>query len=614
MRILLTGATGFIGRAVLAELTAHGHDVYALIRSRSRLYDVMKRLPSSSLQYIIPILGDLTRPRLGVSAADYERIAEADIILHAGGPMNIQLHAFEAEQAFLIPARSLADLAVRIQQGKGLKQFIHLVGYMSPYNEENALEDLDDTLLHAPPYERYKFLADGHIRKVLHTHAITLSTVNPSVVIGDSVTGMTEQLGGLGILVDAVRRGLMPVAPGGNRYWLPAVHVDHVASFAAKLVRTEPIASDTYYLLDRQSDSYTMHEWIGMIAAVLHTRRPIGSLPPAFIQSLLRSGLGHRFGIPPESMSFIVNRDFPVSSKAAIEQLHGMRTSVVRDTLPYVIADVDYRLSHPTYTVSESFAQQRRAQLITLERSGSSPGKDNRPAIIFLHGTFSNADRFIPIAEQLADYPTVLVDLPGFGRSPSLRPIGASRIEDDIDAVIELILEHKKPVVLIGHSFGGLIAAKVMERIEPFITKLILLQPVLAPRSGKYRVAAVTKRVLKRIKPASIVNELRKGGDFQESNDRRQQYVGAVMRDLRSPRIRHANAAVMSLLTQPGTFDLQPQTWDAEKVKIILGSRDESYKLPASCRRFQIVSLPYGHQFPIEAPLPAGEWIRRLIP
>ena len=37
MRVLLAGATGYIGQAVLQELIAEGHDIVALVRSCRRL-------------------------------------------------------------------------------------------------------------------------------------------------------------------------------------------------------------------------------------------------------------------------------------------------------------------------------------------------------------------------------------------------------------------------------------------------------------------------------------------------------------------------------------------------------------------------------------------------
>jgi nucleoside-diphosphate-sugar epimerase/pimeloyl-ACP methyl ester carboxylesterase len=605
MKIFLTGATGFIGKALLAEIAAQGHEVYALVRDLARFRLAVAQLPSEASQAVVPIAGDLTQPRLGMKPDDYERIAEVDLIIHAGGPMNIRLSAAEAESSFLHPAKELAELAARIHRTKGLKQFIHIVGFMSPYNEENALTIQDAVLQHAPPYERSKFQADAYLRQAFHKHGIPLSTVNPSVVIGDSVTGRTEQLGGLGILVDGVRRNLMPLAPGGDKYWLPMVHLDHVVAFIVNLVRTEGVNSNTYYLLDSKSDSPSMNELTGAIADELRVMRPIGSVPPALLKAALGAGIGERLGVPSESMNFIVNRDFPIHSKTAIEDNHGKRTTLIRGTLPFVIADLDYRLSQPDTSSSGELIQKRRSKLVTLEREGKGP------AVVLLHGTFSGSDRFVPLAQQLKDHRTILVDLPGFGRTPISR--GSSFIEDCVAAVTELILELEEPVVLAGHSLGGLIAAKVMERIESRIRKLVLLQPVLQPLSAKYKHPAITKTVLQLMKPSTFSNELRKGGDFLEGSETLERYVAATIRELRSPRIRHTNAWAMSLLTRAHSFELKPDTWNRDKVHILRGERDDAFRLPEPFRRFDVDSLPYGHQFPIEAPTQTAQWFRSTI-
>ncbi|MFC0215100.1 alpha/beta fold hydrolase [Paenibacillus chartarius] len=605
MKIFLTGATGFIGKALLATVTSQGYEVYALVRDLPRFRQAVAQLPLSVSQAVVPIAGDLSQPRLGLSSANYERVSDTDMIIHAGGPMNIRLGAAEAERAFLHPAKELAELAVRIHRNKGLKQFIHLVGFMSPYDEANALTDQDAALGHAPPYERSKFQADAYLRQALYQHSIPLSTVNPSVVIGDSLTGMTEQLGGLGILVDAVRRNLMPLVPGGDRYWLPMVHLDHVASFVANLVSTENISSDTYYLLDPRSGSPTMRELIRTIATELRTMQPIGSVPPRLLKAALGAGIGERLGIPSESLNFIVDRDFPVRSKTDIEEKHGERTSLAKDTLPFVIADLDYRLTHPQSAVPEPFMQKRRSKVVTLEREGEGP------PVVLLHGAFSSADRLVPVAERLNGHRTILIDLPGFGRSPVSR--GSSLIEDCVEAVTALIAQLEEPVVLAGHSFGGLIAAKVMERIEPRIRKLALLQPVLHPLSLKYRSSALTGTILKRLKSSAFGSELRKGGDFPEGGELMEGYVAATIRELRSPRIRHTNAWAMSLLTRTRSFELRPETWNRDKVLMLRGERERAFFLPEPFRRFDIHSLPYGHQFPIEAPLPTADWLRSAI-
>src|SRR3954451_18782485 len=91
----VTGATGFIGRHLLAELLKRDATIYALVRegSRGRLDDVAERLGAGDR--IKPVLGDLSREGLGIEgfdeqidhffhlAAIYDMTADEDSMMRA---------------------------------------------------------------------------------------------------------------------------------------------------------------------------------------------------------------------------------------------------------------------------------------------------------------------------------------------------------------------------------------------------------------------------------------------------------------------------------------------------------------------------------------------------
>lgn len=85
------------------------------------------------------------------------------------------------------------------------------------------------------PYERTKFLADLCIRHQALAVGYPLSVINPPTVVGSSKTGSTEQIAGLGLLVMSMRRGLMPVIPGGKGYRLPLISNDELAKFIVQV-------------------------------------------------------------------------------------------------------------------------------------------------------------------------------------------------------------------------------------------------------------------------------------------------------------------------------------------------------------------------------------------
>src|SRR5689334_11390705 len=63
MRIFLTGATGYIGAAVLDALVRGGHDVTALVRNNEKARNVAKRGGH-------PVIGNLAEPESYRGAAD----------------------------------------------------------------------------------------------------------------------------------------------------------------------------------------------------------------------------------------------------------------------------------------------------------------------------------------------------------------------------------------------------------------------------------------------------------------------------------------------------------------------------------------------------------------
>lgn len=76
----------------------------------------------------------------------------------------------------------------------------------------------------------------------------------------------------------------------------------------------------------------------------------------------------------------------------------------------------------------------------------------------------------------------VAVDLPGCGHSDPPR-------EDGLAATVDHLLQYlpklsEEPLDLVGHGFGGYLAASLAARAPDRIGRLILVDPLLPPRSG----------------------------------------------------------------------------------------------------------------------------------
>ena len=98
-------------------------------------------------------------------------------------------------------------------------------------------------------------------------------------------------------------------------------------------------------------------------------------------------------------------------------------------------------------------------------------------AVVMLHGWGSNITLFENSARFVAEkYLVVAPDMPGFGETPE--PPHAWNVDDYTDFVIEFIKKlGLKRVILLGHSFGGRVIIKLVNRKNlPFeVTRLILV-------------------------------------------------------------------------------------------------------------------------------------------
>ena len=116
MNYFVTGATGFIGRHLLAELLKRDGTIYVLVRegSQERLAELaegwaggVRVTPGAAEGRIVAVPGDLSKPGLGVEGFD-ERI---DHLFHLAAVYDVEADEEAAERANIDGTRHVVEFA-----------------------------------------------------------------------------------------------------------------------------------------------------------------------------------------------------------------------------------------------------------------------------------------------------------------------------------------------------------------------------------------------------------------------------------------------------------------------------------------------------------------------
>lgn len=241
MRVFVTGASGYIGRALCRRLVADGHEVRALVRAASRTAPLVEAGAT-------PFLGDVTD-----RASMREGMSGAELVVHAAADLDLVGPAGRMEEVNVGGSENVASLAWKL----GVSRFLS-IGSVACWggSPEDGTPATEDTPVLAPPtrYGATKRRGDEVVR-AWAGRGLKVLTVHPSLVYGppgkkEGANALLRQLdlGRFPALIGADRRtswiflddlieGILRVIergePGGA--WLMAGEIASVAEVAARI-------------------------------------------------------------------------------------------------------------------------------------------------------------------------------------------------------------------------------------------------------------------------------------------------------------------------------------------------------------------------------------------
>lgn len=117
---------------------------------------------------------------------------------------------------------------------------------------------------------------------------------------------------------------------------------------------------------------------------------------------------------------------------------------------------------------------------ITLQPAAAQASK---PVIVLVHGAFQDATGWAPVTKALEAKGYTAIAVEWAGRGADKTAFKDITLDNYRDAVVAVIRQQDQPVILVGHSFGGMVISAVAEAVPDRIRTLVYLAAYL-PRNG----------------------------------------------------------------------------------------------------------------------------------
>ncbi len=391
MSYFVTGATGFIGRYLVSNLLKRKGAVHVLVRKGSeKKLDAIAAKMGWDRKRIVPVTGDLSKPRLGLSAAQVKALSgKVQHFFHLAAIYDMSADAASQQVANIDGTRHAIELAAAVKAGCfHHTSSIAAAGLYPGVFREDMFEEAEGL---KDPYLRTKHESEGIVRKECK---VPFRIYRPSMVIGHSKTGEMDKIDGpyyLFTLIKKMREALPQWVPtlgieGGR---LNVVPVDFVADAMDHIAHKRGLDGQCFHLVDPEpmrfgelmntfcraahAPEMTMRLDARMLAVVPGAvRSAVTNLPPVkrFTNMVLRD-----LKIPPATLAFIT---YPTrfDTRGVERALKGSKIAVPElESYAWRIWDYWERQLDPDLFVDRSLRGKVENKVVVITGGSSGIGK-----------------------------------------------------------------------------------------------------------------------------------------------------------------------------------------------------------------------------------------------
>jgi len=249
--ILITGATGFIGRNLVNLLVAEGHTVRALVRDYER---ARKLLGTENIEYIV---GDVTDKKA------FENICDnISVVYHLAAIMGHDLPAESSFRKFRKVNTEGTRIIAESCVGKGIEKFIYISSTAAMGLLKKKLINEETPCRPYTPYQVSKYEGELIVKELTEKCGLPGIILRPSMVYGVGYKGDFVTI------AKAVKTGFFPKI-GFGKNLSPALYIDDLVDCMSK-AKDKATIGKTYIISSQQS--YELEKIVKIIANALNIR------------------------------------------------------------------------------------------------------------------------------------------------------------------------------------------------------------------------------------------------------------------------------------------------------------------------------------------------------